>query len=332
MRIICKLAVVLALVSGLDCPGQVAGGGAAQPPLSPEFVQPAEGFTGMVRDASGKPAAGVPVSFRVWDAMALFDSCETKTDQNGAYLVRGKAINGRQVLNVQMTTNLVVARDVERNLAAIGGFSLFSGIPRNLDLTLQPGLCVSGSVRDKEGAPVTNATVTLTFNEERSTGDSRFEWGVLLPEVEVDGRGLFTFAALPQGRSGYAVSVVANGYGVGNAYIGSAGLNTDRYEFAPFVLKRADRRLAGKVVMGDGTPAVQVWVNFEGEGQPPSPGTVKSGKEGQFVFESVCEGPIRVSAHNGMEGGDVLCQGGNTNVVVTFGVTHPRLGGGGFLP
>ena len=52
--------------------------GAAQPPLSPEFVQPAAGFTGMVRDASGKPAAGVLVSFRPWDAEKLFDRCETK--------------------------------------------------------------------------------------------------------------------------------------------------------------------------------------------------------------------------------------------------------------
>jgi hypothetical protein len=329
MRSFSKLAVVLALVSGLDCPGQVAGRGAAQPPLSPEFAQPAAGFTGMVRDASGKPAAGVLVSFRVWDAMALFDPCETKTDQNGAYLVQGKAVNGMQVLNEQMTTNLVVARDVERNLAAIGGFSLFSGIPRNLDLTLQPGLCISGSVRDKEGAPVTNATVTPVFNEERSAGDSRFGWGVSLPDVEVDGRGLFTFAALPQGRSGYGVCAVANGYGVGNAYIGSAALNTNRCELAPIVLKRADRRLAGKVVMADGTPAVEVWVNFEGEGQlMPIP--VKSGKEGQFAFGSVCEGSIRVSAHNVTEGGDVYCQGGDTNVVVTFGVTHPRLGGGGF--
>ena len=246
-----------------------------------------------------------------------------------------------------MTTNSVVARDVERNLAAIGGFSLFSGIPRNLDLTLQSGLCVSGSVRDKEGAPVTNATVTLTFNEERSGTavsslpvkdgaprqilDMGFGMGVSLPPVEVDGRGLFTFAALPQGRSGFGVTAVANGYGGGYAHIGSTQLNANRNELAPIVLKRADRRVAGKVVMPDGTPAVEVWVNFEGEGQLwPRP--VKSGKEGQFAFESVCEGPIRVSAHNITERGDALCQGGDTNVVVEFGVTHPRPGRGGFLP
>ena len=144
--------------------------------------------------------------------------------------MQGKAVNGWQVLDEAMTTNIVVARDVERNLAAIGGFSLFSGIPRNLDLTLQPGFCVSGSVRDKEGAPVTNATVTLTFNEERTTGNTGIEgrltvntdfgMGVSLPPVEVDGRGLFTFPALPQGRSGFGVTALANGYGVGYATSG----------------------------------------------------------------------------------------------------------------
>jgi hypothetical protein len=278
----------------------------------------------MVRDASGKPAPSVLVSFFCWPNLRFRQPDEMKTNQNGRYVVLtpGKVGNGREVLNAPfVSTDLVVARDVERNLAAIGGFPWFLDMPRNLDLTLEPGVCVSGSVRDKDGTPVTSATLKLSFTAHGSMESAVFGRNVVfweplsLPPAEADGRGLFNFTALPPGPSDYLVTASAKGYGVGTAYIGYSGTNTNRYELVPIVLKRADRRLAGRVVNPDGTPASEVSVSFFGEGQPRA-GEVKSDKEGKFVFESVCEGPITMNAHQETLGGGTYCEGGGTNVVV----------------
>jgi len=53
-----------------------------------------------------------------------------------------------------------MARDLERNLAAVQGFEKTT---TNIDLILQPGTTLSGSVKDVQGAPVDNAVVELRF-------------------------------------------------------------------------------------------------------------------------------------------------------------------------
>ncbi len=161
------------------------------------------------------------------------------TDKNGHYgmvlkLSRKKVIwDGPIIL-----TNFVMARSLERNLAAIEEFAAF---PTNLDLTLQPGITLSGSVKNIEGAPVTNATVNLSI----LAGGS---FPKLSPRpTKVDARGSFTFPALPQGRE-YFQWTTAKGYGTAAGRLKAEDSKTNHYEFPAFVLERADRILAGRVL------------------------------------------------------------------------------------
>jgi hypothetical protein len=232
-------------------------------------------------------------------------------------------------------SNIMVVRDLARNLAVM---SQFTEMPSNLDLTLQPGVEFTGRVKDKEGAPVTDATVELGLVQTMDMDFVVHHRTEKLGPPEYDGRGSFTFRALPQGGV-YSVTVTAEGYGVANVQVSAKESRTNHYEFAPFVLKRADRRLAGQVVMPNGAPAAGARVWFSGEGQTQL-SEVKSDNEGRFVLEPVCEGPVTVRAQHG--GGDkavllgssqgtgspwregrASCQGGDTNVVVRLGLAAP---------
>ena len=162
-------------------------------------------ISGTVRDASGAPAAGVHVSFHPGHYPDAPDYAEVVTDENGRYEIRLKL--SRETggwFGSITTTNFVMARDLKRNLAAIQEFGTsptnfnFNGIeaiPTNLDLTLQPGITLTGSVKDTEGNPVTNTWLDLSI--EAGNSSSSFK-----PQpTKVDAHGLFNYPAMPQGRA-----------------------------------------------------------------------------------------------------------------------------------
>jgi hypothetical protein len=188
-------------------------------------------LTGVVLDASGKPAAGVVVSFRPAYNQNLLQPFDTNTDQNGRYVVpiRGWDIIASGEMNY---TDIMLARDPERNLAAIHSFS-WSRTTSNLDLTLQPGITLAGSIKDSQGAPVTNATVELSADSNKR--------GVRLETRVYKGGGAFAFSAVPQGLSNYRVDATADGCGFVGAHVGAGDIKTNRYEFAPLVLPPGNR-------------------------------------------------------------------------------------------
>jgi len=321
MRNVGKLVLVLALAGGLDCMGQVGGGAAAQQAQSPEFLTPVEGFTGMVRSPDGKPAAGVEVTLRPGPYPEAPDPYETKSDQNGRFVILLRRTGGHAVLpQTHIPMNTVLARDLAGNLAVMRDFPA-EETPSNLDLTLEPGLECSSTIKDIEGAPITNATAELLmFRRLTMVPHSEGAMIELWKTASPDDRGGFSFAAMPKSMESYMVRVAAKGYGSEMTNIESAQLTTNRYQLPPFVLKRADRQLAGRVVSAEGTPVAGASVAFHGEGQPTADELtvqrVKTDNKGCFVFGSVCEGAINVYANTANTSGHVSCQGGDTNVVV----------------
>jgi protocatechuate 3,4-dioxygenase beta subunit len=280
-------------------------------------------ITGTVRDSSGAPAAGVLVSFLPGEYPDAPDYEEVTTDQNGRYEIILKL--SREVLGWDgpiNPTNSLLARDLERNLAAI---QEFEKIPANLDLDLRPGITLSGSVKDTEGAPVTNASVNLSFLSGNIVAP------LLSRPAELNALGSFAFPALPQGRQYFLQQVTTKGYGTAYGEVKAGDAKTNHYEFPTFVLKRADRKLAGQVVGQDGKPVVGATVSFSGQGQRQRPST-KSGSNGRFVFDGVCEGPVTVSANYQSGAGDISAnrpvnisgnapaEGGDTNVVLRLGI------------
>jgi protocatechuate 3,4-dioxygenase beta subunit len=299
-------------------------------------LTPPPKIAGTVRDLSGVPAAGVLVSFHPGYYPNAPDYAEVMTDENGRYEMKLKLSRVTGMWSGPITsTNFVMAQDFGRNLAAIQEFGTddrnFNGlgiIPSNLDLTLQPGITLTGSVKDTEGAPVTNATVDIHMLAGHSIGR-------LWPQpVKVDAHGSFTLPALPQGREyEFWQGINAKGYGTAYGRLEDKDSKTNHYEFPAFVLKRADRKLAGQILGRDGKPVVGAMVNMSGQGQSMFR-EAKSDGQGHFHFDGVCAGEVRLNARyypspdysNGQQG-DVSTQGGDTNVVVRLGIYASNTGG-----
>ena len=282
-------------------------------------------ISGTVRDASGVPAASVLVSFYSAGIMPGF--AEVKTDSKGRYdiiPVYAKAYDGPV-----SPKNSVVARDLKRNLAAI---QEFIGASNNIDLTLQPAITIYGSIKDVQGQPVSNAE--LEFGFLTSKDESHFNSQSYIPfevkPVKADGMGMFSISALPQGRDYCIDDIKAEGYGSGRARIEAKNTQTNHYEFPTLVLKKADKILAGNVIGPDGQPVAGADINFSGAGQREWP-RAKSDDKGRFIFESVCEGEVQLSAYAdfGNHLGDddyepansgvaIKANAGDTNILIVF--------------
>lgn len=117
-------------------------------------------ITGLVRDLSGNPAAGVAIAFYPGSYLGTHAYPETKTDATGHYalVLRLEALT--EFWGPVNPTNSIMARDFKRNLAAI---LEFTGTPTNIDLNLRPGITLSGAVKDPQGRPITNASVEPRF-------------------------------------------------------------------------------------------------------------------------------------------------------------------------
>jgi protocatechuate 3,4-dioxygenase beta subunit len=251
-----------------------------------------ERLSGTIRDPGGAPAPGVLVSFHPGHYSGASPYVETRTDANGRYELP-------MTRDVQKSdfwwgpidrTNFILARSLEGNLAAMREFE---AKPTELDLTLEPGLTLSGSVKDTQGAPVATALVNVS-----TTRPSGGVLSKLNPRpAQVDAQGSFTFPALPRGRQ-YSIEVfTTTSYGRASRLVLADDTRVSRYDLPVFVLKRADRKLAGQVVGPEGGPVAGAEVSFSGTGQPNRPATL-SDSAGRFVFDAVCEGEVFLNAHS----------------------------------
>ncbi len=141
--------------------------------------------------------------------------------------------------------------------------------------------------------------------------------------------GHFSMSALPRGL-GYEVSEIeAKGFGSNGARLAPKDTQTNHYEFPIFVLKRADRKLAGRVMDETGKPLAGLEVSFSGQGQPMNDREQKpycntqTDSNGKFSFTNACDGPLRVYVvpryGNHYNGGGMQYQdthGGDTNLVI----------------
>jgi protocatechuate 3,4-dioxygenase beta subunit len=290
-----------------------------------EMIPPPR-ITGTIRDPSGAPVAGAIVSFHPGQYPAAPKYVEVQTDASGRYELTMKEESSEfWVWNGPISpTNFIMAQSLERNLAAI---QEFDALPTNLDLTLQLGITLTGSVKDTEGAPVTNATVDISMLSGHSIPK-------LWPQpVKVDAQGSFTLPALPQGREyEFWPGINAKGFGTAGGILKDVDSKTNYYEFPTFVLKRADLKLAGQVLGRDGKAVVGARVDISGQGQLMFRET-KSDGQGHFSFDGVCAGEIKVDARyytspdfRNSEQGDVSVQGGDTNVVVRMGIFSSNTG------
>jgi hypothetical protein len=129
-----------------------------------------------------------------------------------------------------------------------------------------------------------------------------------------DAQGRYEIKCLPPDAR-YMVFATAKGYGRSQQQIQNDS-ETNRMELSPFVLKLADRVLAGQVLNENDKPVSGVNVSLNGEDQPD--GNMTTDSKGRFHFQ-VCEGQVRLFA-NAQNGGyaQATAEAGDTNVVMTL--------------
>jgi protocatechuate 3,4-dioxygenase beta subunit len=277
--------------------------------------------SGTVLYPSGGPAAGVRVEYYPGHHQGAGRYTEVRSDANGRYEIIGQK-DMVIYTGIIIETNSIMARDVARNLAAVQDFHTTT---TNVDLILQPAVTLSGSVKDTEGAPIVGAELDLGFYASRSTHKLEGQ------RIKVNELGQFSVSALPQGRAYDIWYIAAKGYGSDIADVKAKDTQTNRYEFPAFVLKRADRKIAGHVLDEAGKPLAGAEVYFMGKGQPMNSEdkwgqqpwcNTKTDSEGKFSFDTVCDAPLRVYAnYRGMNlngGGGMPAQAGDTNILIRF--------------
>jgi hypothetical protein len=210
----------------------------------------------------------------------------------------------------------VIARDIERNLAAIEAIDTNK---TRVMLQLEPGLSISGTVQDAKGTPLARANINLNIMAGNMGGMVEYE------PIKMNSDGTFTIPALPTGQQ-YHVYASASGYGSAQKSIGKTQSRTNSIQLSPFKLKNADRQLAGQVLGADNKPLAGAQVNINGNGQPN--GNVRTDATGHFKFK-VCDGPIDIyvwssSGSGRNNSGSSHVRGGDTNVVVKMGVQQQQ--------
>ncbi len=255
---------------------------------------------GTVTDADGKPAAGVQVAVFPSNGNGLR---WTRTVTKGVFNLTWSL----QSWQLQNGGALLVVRDPVRNLGAT------EELPEettNLDVKLKPALTVAGLVQNVDGSPLAGAQV----GEWLKAGNS-YEQLNEQTTSPVNAEGRFEIKCLPPDAQ-YIVYASAKGYGKGQRQL-QPEYESNRVELSPFVLKPADRVIAGKVMREDDKPASGVNVQLNGEDQPD--GYMTTDSKGQFHFQ-VCEGQIRLFAYSQNGGGNAQAtvEAGDTNVVMTL--------------
>lgn len=249
---------------------------------------------GLVTDETGQPVAGAQVAVFPNEGVRWI-----KANPDGEYHLTWALQPWQTRSSAQL-----VARDPARNFAAIAELSEDA---TNLDVSLKPALTITGQVKGDGDKPLPGAQVGLWLRG----GNTYYQLDPQLKTADAGGR--FEIKCLPK-EARYLVYASAKGYGRSQRQI-EAGSDSNRLEMGPFVLKLADRVIAGQVLRDDEKPASGVNVQLNGEDQPN--GYMPTDSKGRFHFR-VCEGQIRLYAYSPSGGGtaQATVEAGDTNIVM----------------
>jgi uncharacterized GH25 family protein len=271
-------------------------------------MAPPRKLAGVVRYPDGQPATNLAIQI-VGDYS--MQQASFKTDSAGRFEIERPAT--QRFPGNDMTPCLFV-RDAERNLAVAQDLEEETD---TFELRLAPAVSFVVQVQS-EGKPVTNATAAFVF----WTGNSGMHLNNLKSRTNTPGQ--LEFAGIPTGRR-YGLQVSATGYGGKYLDLTSSSDEAKRVELDPVELRRADRKLSGKLVDTDGKPVAGASMQIHGEGQPNA--NISTDREGRFSFD-VCEGPVTLFANSQNRFGNMSAEGGDTNVVMTLGEQSMEFGGG----
>jgi len=299
------------------CFGQGGGGGGGGS-MAPAAAGPQVTTTGTVFDPSGAPDPNANLT--VWQTSRSIGTANPGAD--GRYSIQWHAPAARA--NAAPITSTLIVRDPTRNFVATRELDETN---TRLDLRLREGLSLSGSVQDAGGKPLAGLEVRLVMPVNN--------WASALDRTLTDAQGTFNFKGLPQGEDcslyvnmpiastgGFTIAgsaiiartnpapssgVSTGGYGLARATLAAQDARTNHYAFPAFVLRKADRKIAGHVLDADNKPMSGAMLSLSGEGQPRLP-SITTDQQGHFAVDGLCEGPLKISVMTirvGMGGGGI---------------------------
>jgi protocatechuate 3,4-dioxygenase beta subunit len=246
-----------------------------------EQIQPTgpRRITGVVRDGKGEPVPDAIIKIFPWMGEEII------TDARGTFTLKLRGTSGTTYSMSRQETTYLMARQYERNLAAV---VVLDASADTVNVTLSPGVILSGKVVDTEGKGIRNAKLSLIF-QTSTVGYGSGE------AAKADDAGHYEIRAIPSEQK-YSVSASAAGYGERYAQVNTGGAAKGRIELEPLVLSVANLSVTGVVVDELNQPVSGLRIYAYGNGQA-SRETV-SDEKGRFTIENVCADPINIQANS----------------------------------
>ena len=228
---------------------------------------------GVVRDQEGKVVEGA--------VLQVFSAGNRVTsDSQGRFDARWR----RSMVHTEQEPYLM-AWHIRRNLTAA---IIIDESSDEIEVTLKPGIVLTGQVTDNSGKPIQNAGVLAVVRLGR--------WSSIIGEtIRTNANGRFVVYALPQWHE-LQVYAGADGYGRSNVIVPAHMATGERQDVGRLRLNPANLSVSGKIVDVNDQPVVDATLRVEGKGQPKIR-NIRPDKEGRFRIQGVCEGPLELYAN-----------------------------------
>jgi RNA polymerase sigma factor (sigma-70 family) len=244
-------------------------------------------LTGRVLGVDGQPARGVLVQPDVDEQARLIAMAPVLTDDDGGFAI---AASGTDRLRL-------VAWAPGQGIARLTVEPAGPARRQPVQLRLEAGGAITGRVRFTDGAPAAGVSVSATYQ----AGPA-----VVYDSDTTDSAGRFAIGSLGPGRYAVQAQRKAGPYNLWTSCDGPEAklveVAANQQATAPdLVLARGGHRLAGVVLLPDGTPAAGARVvaarAAEGPSKPPGhrlEHAASAGPDGRFALPDVEAGPLSV--------------------------------------
>jgi len=242
-------------------------------PVSASTADAGLKVVGVVQDQEGKVVEGA--------VLQVFSSGDRVTsDSQGRFEARWR----RSMVHTEQEPYLM-AWHIKRNLTAA---IIINESRDEIEVTLKPGVVLTGQVTNSSGKPIQNAGVFAVVRLGR--------WSSIVGDtVKTNESGRFVVCALPQWHE-LQVYAGADGYGRSSVVVPAHTTSGERQDVGKLKLNPANLSVSGKVVDVNDRPVVDATIRVEGKGQPKI-GNIRPDKEGKFRIQGVCEGPLELYAN-----------------------------------
>jgi formylglycine-generating enzyme required for sulfatase activity len=256
---------------------------------------------GVVRDDTGIPIDGFYMQISPLPPDWILRQYHEGTFEAYRYNNRSKTKTGKYHFYV---------RHLKRNLVA---FIEFDEDVNNLDIRLQPGATLTGTVVDAYGKVIQGTEISLHSQYMRTLPFQAI--------VESDTEGKFEIKGLPLGHK-YRLTIRAKGYRVNTIEFKTTEMPKSHIEIDPIIMARGQFSVSGIVLDKKRKPVANATVQcFIKE---PVNIHTQTDANGRFTAYGIFEGPVHIYAHKREESTGLLWYGqkdsraGATNVKVVL--------------